>query len=140
MAQIEDTEEHQQFFGYDTFPDVLRSVQVTRPGQMTVNFIVLDTSHPFNHVDVAERCDFGICQIAMRPDGSLYKSPAFIHDYRQYTFTYLRDPFDPLQFERSKRRYERLTDEKYEGWLLHVPGMPLSGTRADTLILDEIGI
>lgn len=129
VARREDTDEFNQFIGgYGNFPDVDRSVQVTRPDDLLVNFIVLGTDFPCTLEDVAKRCDFGICQIAMDSSGEVLKTAEFHHDLRRYTFTYTRSPFDEAQFARSMRRYERLTAEKFDGWLLRVPEAPDLGT------------
>ncbi len=118
------TERIVQHIGYGDFPDVDKSVEVIRPGQLPVNFVVLSPDFPFTLKDVAERCDFGICQVSMGSSGEVYKSPAFLNDYRQYTFTYLRETTNTTQVDRSVRRYYRLAD-KYEGWLLRGALAPL---------------
>ncbi|AIK68503.1 hypothetical protein Lo5R7ANS_33 [Mesorhizobium phage vB_MloP_Lo5R7ANS] len=126
----------EQYIGYGNFPDVYKSVQVERFYGPTINFVVVSRDFPFTKKDVAERCDFGICQVALDHEGE-YRSAAFRKDRLSYTFTYLREPFDEAQYQRSLRRWERLR-EKFEGWRLEVPGRQLTGTRADMIILDEL--
>lgn len=109
----------EQMIGYGNFPDVYKSVQVETPDHPTVNFVVLSDDFDFRKEVVASRCDFGICQVALDKDG-LYRTEAFDKDLRNYTFTYLREPFDQAQFDRSMRRWERFS-ERYEGWRMVVP-------------------
>ncbi|PLP55533.1 hypothetical protein CYK37_30040 [Mesorhizobium loti] len=109
----------EQMIGYGNFPDVYKSVQVSAPDQPTVNFVILSEDFDFRKEVVAQRCDFGICQVALDKD-SLYRTEAFDKDLRNYTFTYLREPFDQAQFDRSMRRWERFS-ERYEGWRMVVP-------------------
>lgn len=111
----------EQMIGYGNFPDVFKSVQVDHPGRPTVNFVVLGRDFPCTKQEVARRCDFGLCQVSLDRDG-LYTTEAFQKDKLNYTFTYLRDPFDEAQFSRSKRRFERFS-ERYVGWRLIVPAL-----------------
>jgi len=130
----------EQMIGYGNFPDVYKSVQVSAPVDPTVNFVVLSQDFDFRKEIVAERCDFGICQVALDADG-LFKTEAFEKDFLNYTFTYTREPFDEAQFSRSLRRWERFS-ERYEGWRMVVPNKPipagLTGLQADLILLDEI--
>ena len=116
----------EQYIGYGNFPDVFASVQVERPDAPTVNFVVLSDDFPFTPTDVAERCDFGICQIAMDSFGLTYRTGAFAADLANYTFTYTREPFDQAQFERSLRRWDRFS-QRYVGWRLVVPAYDTFG-------------
>lgn len=111
-----------QFIGdYGNYPDVLLSVALQTTLGFDVNFVVL-TAEEISTEFVAERCDFGICQIAH--DGkALFVTDAFVEDSRNRTFTYLREPFDQQQLDRSLRRWERFK-EKFTGWTLKVSGAP----------------
>lgn len=125
--------------GYGNFPDVVRSISVEAPGETTVNFVVVDLSDdiglgPMHPINVAARCDFGICQIAMDGQGEVYVTEPFTQDLQNKTFTYTREPFDQAQWDRSLRRWERLKD-KFEGWTLK---LPVTGTRIETIITDGL--
>jgi hypothetical protein len=66
-----------------------------------------------------DRMDFGLCQIGF--DGyCVFKTPAYQLDKRNMTFTLTRAD-DKQGVQRSLKRFERLTRDKYQGWQLSVP-------------------
>ena len=110
---------HSQELHYGHFPDVVQSLTVETVGQIPVNFVMLDMGQPLTMRLVTERCDFGICQIAMS-NGGFFVTEEWYTDYRNKTFTYLRDPFDEAQYQRSLRRWDRFKD-KYPEWTMVCP-------------------
>lgn len=69
-------------------------------------------------VDAAKSHDFGACQV-WTEGGEIHATNAFFRDIAQRTFT-LDVCEDLQQFERSMRRWERLS-AKFPGWNLVVP-------------------
>lgn len=109
-----------QFIGHDytAYPDVAKSTQVYMPDGLLLNFV--HVRFPVTLWNVAERCDFGICQIALDWDNLVHFTEAFARDKANKTFTYMRDPSDEPQLVRSIRRWERLS-QKYPDWKMVVP-------------------
>ena len=83
--------------------------------ELPVEFIAVDVT-----LDrVLERFDFGICQIMYDGDKISY-TEQFLEDINKCQFTLVRaDNQD--QFDRSKRRFTRLTENKYPGYTFN-PG------------------
>ncbi len=114
----------QQIGDYGNYPDVLLSIALETTLGFDVNFVTL-SADSITKQYVAERCDFGICQIAL-DGGGLLTTPAFDKDFVEKRFTYVREPFDQHQLDRSLRRWERF-QEKFKGWTLVVPEAPHLG-------------
>jgi hypothetical protein len=106
---------------YEEFSDpaIARLAKFERADETTpVCLIGLVEPAPM-HVNV-ERFDFGICMTAW--DGrDVYRDAAFDRDLDNQTFTLLRADNQP-QFNYSMTRFKKLTEQRYAGWTLSVPG------------------
>lgn len=85
-------------------------------GGCRFNIILLNTG--IDPVADAKTHDFGACQV-WTEGGEIHATNAFFRDIAQRTFT-LEVCEDMQQFERSMRRWERLS-AKFPGWNLVVP-------------------
>ena len=95
---------------YGTFstPELTSVYRYDKDFQSDVIFIDLPKSK------VLERFDFGLCQIAFDGEEVFY-TDNFIKDVENKTITLLRSD-NQDQFDRSMRRCDRLTSEKYDGY------------------------
>lgn len=77
------------------------------------------TRKPIVPFALAQDTDLGFCEIVS--DGrEIWVSEAFIHDYTHRTLT-LRRCRDARDYERTVRRVQRFTTERYLGWRFVVP-------------------
>ncbi|SCY04953.1 hypothetical protein [Rhizobium sp. NFACC06-2] len=92
-----------------------------KDGETDLNIIFLDPGVDYSALGVAQRNDFGICQIAAWIEDDEWRfeyTDAFIEDVMAKTFTLLREGDEA----RSLRRYERLK-EKYPDHTLVTPNI-----------------
>lgn len=71
-------------------------------------------------LEILERHDFGICQVAFDGKG-WWQTQAYFEDQRNKTFTLVRCR-DERDYWRSVDRFRRLSAEKYKGWKLMYEG------------------
>jgi hypothetical protein len=69
---------------------------------------------------ILERFDFGICQIMFDGEALTY-TDQFVKDIEARTFTLLRAD-NKTQYDRSVRRFERLTNSRYLGYIFNPNG------------------
>jgi hypothetical protein len=79
-------------------------------GAWAYNLILL--SQPLTLTGAIDRCDFGICRIGCGRDGIALAPAEYYVDVANKTFTL----FTPERKERARRRFNRLTADKYTGW------------------------
>lgn len=83
-----------------------------------VNLIGITRADDCNVYDQAGRVDFGICSVAFN-GRELWRSPAYVKDCSNQTFTLIRCP-DLVCYQGSMNRFYRI-GAKYPGWTLVVP-------------------
>lgn len=92
-----------------------------KDGETDLNFVFLDPNVSTDPLSIAQRNDFGICQISAWVEGGNWRfeyTEAFIEDMMSGTFTLLRVGDEA----RSLRRFERLK-EKYPDHKLVTPNI-----------------
>lgn len=101
--------------------EVRSVIGYSKEGMLDLNIILLDRDVDLSSLGIAQRNDFGICQIAAWVEGDEWRfayTDAFIEDVMGNTFTLLREGDET----RSLRRYERLK-EKYPDHTLVTPNI-----------------
>lgn len=129
-AQVEsDLYEYLEVTGWECTQNVSRSAEGLnevacvygwqKPGELDLNIIFIEPNHPADPHSIAQRCDFGICQIAAFIENGQLQfeyTTEFIDDVEARTFTLHRTGDEG----RSLKRWDRLR-EKFPNHTLITP-------------------
>lgn len=97
-----------------------------------INFIALDLPKGDKYLETQtiDRCDFGICQIALCENNDIYQTQWAINDRKDKCFTIRPDIEDEAKLDRSIQRFIRIR-ERYPSYRLRI-------TEAQSAIINDL--